>query len=236
MAIGGISQNELVFLRLLERTKRLTKENLSQNVWKVTAAIKVLTNQLNQLEECGEENDMILEYRREIVQLGLLAEAEKQATIEESLKIMKKIEQKESAAGIREAQKSIYRQDLRHELLRNRKTHENHENFGNSDEIFMKNEKIEENLAEDLLKMTKSLKSVMSAAGEVIKEDNVRLSKMQQQVDKNKSDLEIESDRLAHHAYKCGFDCMRIFLVIFIFWTFISMVVMMKMFPKRVVS
>lgn len=57
---------------------------------------------------------------------------------------------------------------------------------------------------------------------------------MSDQVDSNKERLQAESTRLAHHAYKCGFDCFVIFLALFIFWSFISMIILMKVFPKRV--
>ncbi|CAB3407257.1 unnamed protein product [Caenorhabditis bovis] len=247
------SNTELVFLRLLERTKRLTKENLKANVWKVSAATKVLNNLISQLQYDNDDSakDMLIDYRREVVQLKLLTEAEEKATTEESLKIVEKIPRffptvnvnpsedsihddvdefkKESAAGLRALQKSIYRSDLRKQLLSTKK----HKNVDTTDENFMKNERIEEDLAKDLLSMTLSLKTVMSAANDVIKEDNQKLTKMQQQVDKNKEALQTENTRLEHHAYKCGFDCMRIFLVVFIFWTFIAMVIVMKVFPKR---
>lgn len=40
-----ISENELKFLRLLERTKRLTKEDLKSNVWKVSMIVYKLPAQ-----------------------------------------------------------------------------------------------------------------------------------------------------------------------------------------------
>uniref|UniRef100_A0A1I7T8D8 Vesicle transport protein USE1 n=1 Tax=Caenorhabditis tropicalis TaxID=1561998 RepID=A0A1I7T8D8_9PELO len=234
-----ITETELKFLRLLERTKRLTKENLSANVWKVTAATKSLNKIHGALRDIDETNDMLPHYYQEILQLQSLAEAEKKSSAEESLKVIEKIprvfldvsegkEEFESAAGLRIIQKSIYRSDLRKQLLSSNKK------ANSEDEAFIKNERLEEDLANDLLSMTKSLKTVMSAAGEVIKDDNQRLTKMQKQIEDNKAALETESSRLEHHAYKCGFDCMRLFLVVFLFWSFISMVVIMKVFPKRV--
>ncbi|CAL2030501.1 CBN-USE-1 protein [Caenorhabditis brenneri] len=245
-----ITENELKFLRLLERTKRLTKENLSANVWKVTAATKILNNMIYVLQNADKTNDILHEYRQEVLQLKLLAEAESKSSTEESLKVIEKIPrvfadvqvdvsdgksandsfEKESAAGLRAIQRSIYRSDLRKQLLSTTK----HKIADTSaDETFMKNERLEEDLANDLLSMTRSLKTVMSAAGEVIKDDNQRLTKMQKQIEDNKAALETESTRLEHHAYKCGFDCMRLFLVVLLFWSFIAMVVIMKVFPKR---
>uniref|UniRef100_A0A8R1I7B5 Vesicle transport protein USE1 n=1 Tax=Caenorhabditis japonica TaxID=281687 RepID=A0A8R1I7B5_CAEJA len=245
--MAQISETELKFLRLLERTKRLTKENLSSNVWKVSAATKILNNLIYVLQNDDKTNDILHEYRQEVLQLKLLTEAENKNSVEESLKVLEKIPrvfadvvvsdsksnddyERESAAGLRAIQRSIYRSDLRKQLLSTAK----HKVVDTSaDETFLKNELLEENLANDLLSMTRSLKTVMSAANEVIKEDNQKLTKMQKQVEDNKAALETESTRLEHHAYKCGFDCMRVFLVVLLFWTFISMVIVMKVFPKR---
>lgn len=222
------------------------------NVWKVTAATKILNNMIYVLQDADKTNDILHEYRQEVLQLKLLAEAESKSSTEESLKVIEKIPrvfadvqvdvsdgqsaksndnfEKESAAGLRAIQRSIYRSDLRKQLLSTKK----HKITDTSaDETFMKNERLEEHLANDLLSMTRSLKTVMSAAGEVIKDDNQRLTKMQKQIEDNKAALETESTRLEHHAYKCGFDCMRLFLVVLLFWSFIAMVVIMKVFPKR---
>ncbi|EFP11526.1 CRE-USE-1 protein [Caenorhabditis remanei] len=241
-----ISETELKFLRLLERTKRLTKEGLSANVWKVSAATKILNNLIYVLQNDDKTNDILHEYRQEVLQLKLLAEAESKSSTEERLKVIEKIPrvfadvpvdvedtdsakpfEKESAAGLRAIQRSIYRSDLRKQLLTSNKQK------NNADEIFIKNERLEEDLANDLLSMTRSLKTVMSAAGEVIKDDNQKLTKMQKQVEDNTKALEIESARAAHHAYKCGLDCMRVFLFMFLLMSFVSMVVVMKIFPKR---
>ncbi|ULU11298.1 hypothetical protein L5515_001127 [Caenorhabditis briggsae] len=249
--MAAISENELKFLRLLERTKRLTKENLSTNVWKVSAATKLLNGMIYTLQDDNKLIDILHEYRQEVLQLKLLAEAESKSSTEESLKVIEKIPcvfadvpvdvtdvdssnldefEKESAAGLRAVQRSIYRTDLRRQLL---STTKQKMADTSEDDKFIKNERLEEDLANDLLSMTKSLKTVMSAAGEVIKDDNQKLTKMQKQVESNTAALEVESARAAHHAYKCGLDCMRVFLFMFLLMSFVSMVMVMKIFPKR---
>ncbi|CAO4361271.1 unnamed protein product [Caenorhabditis nigoni] len=250
--MATISENELKFLRLLERTKRLTKENLSTNVWKVSAATKLLNGMIYTLQDDNKLIDILHEYRQEVLQLKLLAEAESKSSTEESLKVIEKIPrvfadipvdvtdvdssksiddfEKESAAGLRAVQRSIYRSDLRRQLL---STTKQKMADTSEDDKFIKNERLEEDLANDLLSMTKSLKTVMSAAGEVIKDDNQKLTKMQKQVESNTAALEVESARAAHHAYKCGLDCMRVFLFMFLLMSFVSMVMVMKIFPKR---
>ncbi|KAF7638834.1 hypothetical protein Mgra_00001642 [Meloidogyne graminicola] len=48
----------------------------------------------------------------------------------------------------------------------------------------------------------------------------------------NKDNLIRESDRLEHHAYKSCFDVMMILIVIFVIWSFIAMIILIRFFPK----
>ncbi|CAJ0594459.1 unnamed protein product [Cylicocyclus nassatus] len=129
----------------------------------------------------------------------------------------------ESASEVRLRNRAVYKADLRKQLL----GEEAKRREGTSDDL-MKHEEKQESLANELLSLTRSLKQNMSVAGNVLKDDNKRLSSMNAQVDANVSDLRVESTRLAHHAYKCGFDCALVFVALFIFWSFICMVVVMK--------
>ncbi|PIO72739.1 hypothetical protein TELCIR_05324 [Teladorsagia circumcincta] len=87
-----------------------------------------------------------------------------------------------------------------------------------------------------LLKALSTTNSVCSGIASAAGGGNQRLSSMHAQVDANTARLSAEGVRLAHHAYKCGFDCALVFVALFIFWSFICMVVVMKIFPKRHVS
>ncbi|CCD66202.1 Vesicle transport protein USE1 [Caenorhabditis elegans] len=248
-----ISENELKFLRLLERTKRLTKEDMSANVWKVSAATKILNKMIYTLQNDETTNDILHEYRQEVLQLKLLAEAESKSSAEERLKVIEKIPrvfpdvqvtvadskndneaesydfEKESAAGLRATQRSIYRSDLRKQLLSSNK---HRAQDTSEDQEFMKNELVEEELANSLATMARSFKTMMSAAGDVIKEDTERAILMAKEVDDNKTALGIQSERVERHAYKCGYDCFKVMLIVLIFMSFVSMVLMMKIFKK----
>jgi hypothetical protein len=49
----------------------------------------------------------------------------------------------------------------------------------------------------------------------------------------NKENLVRESGRLQHHAYASCFNCMMILTVIFVIWSFIAMIIVMRVFPKQ---
>uniref|UniRef100_A0A915EPT5 Vesicle transport protein USE1 n=1 Tax=Ditylenchus dipsaci TaxID=166011 RepID=A0A915EPT5_9BILA len=76
-------------------------------------------------------------------------------------------------------------------------------------------------------------RSNFSIAGGVIKDDNMTLTAMQSVAEANRSNLEREGKRLEHHASKSCFEWTMLLMVVFIIWSFIAMVVFMKVFPKR---
>ncbi|CAK5071769.1 unnamed protein product [Meloidogyne enterolobii] len=93
-------------------------------------------------------------------------------------------------------------------------------------------EKQHEGLAQELLRLTGSLKHNFTTAGSVLKEDNAALDVMHRIASSNKENLVRESGRLEHHAYKSCFNFMMILIVIFVIWSFIAMIVVMRVFPK----
>lgn len=88
-------------------------------------------------------------------------------------------------------------------------------------------------LAGQLLRLTGEMKQQFAVAGDIIREDNARLDQMQRQTEDNKLNLDRESKILQHYAYKSCFDCMVVLIVILVIWSFIGMVLIMKVFPKR---
>ncbi|KAL3098028.1 hypothetical protein niasHT_027573 [Heterodera trifolii] len=96
----------------------------------------------------------------------------------------------------------------------------------------MDEEAKQENLAKELLKLTSSLKQNFTTAGSVLKEDNATLDVMQRVALSNKENLIRERGRLGHHAYQSCFNCMMVMTVIVVIWSFIAMIIVMRMFPK----
>ncbi|PIO54651.1 hypothetical protein TELCIR_23979 [Teladorsagia circumcincta] len=74
----SLTVSELSFLRLLERTKKLAREDLAANVWKVNAAVLYLENLFSRLkdEKNLHNSDTLMQYGRELNQMKLLVEAE----------------------------------------------------------------------------------------------------------------------------------------------------------------
>ncbi|KAK6732002.1 hypothetical protein RB195_008071 [Necator americanus] len=218
----SLTTSELSFLRLLERTKRLAREDLAANVWKVNAAVLYLENLFSRLhdEKSLHNADTLMQYGRELNQMRLLVEAESCKSSEDKLSQLDLIprhfpeatidirsqdsngtlhKSTEIASELRVRNRAVYRADLRKQLLGEEKKRKEE----GSDDL-MKHEEKQENIANELLSLTRSLKQNMTIAGNVLKDDNKRLTTMNSQVDANTAKLGTEGTRLAHHAYKCG--------------------------------
>ncbi|VDM69171.1 unnamed protein product, partial [Strongylus vulgaris] len=174
-----LTTSELSFLRLLERTKKLAREDLIANVWKVNAAVIYLENLFNRLQD---------EKRLNVQQRHVDAVWERAKPTQASSRCGKLRElisflstlsfpmdaylgvapqQTEIASEVRLRNRTVYRADLRKQLLGEQAKRREEM----SDDL-MKHEEKQESLANELLSLTKSLKHNMSIAGNVLKDDN----------------------------------------------------------------
>jgi len=90
----------------------------------------------------------------------------------------------------------------------------------------------QEQVAEEMLSLTKSLKEQSLAAKEVIEKDTTVIDKTNTVADKNAERLKKEADRLQEHT-KSSCRCWIWLLCVIVMVTFISMVWVMKFFRKR---
>ncbi|GMT28406.1 hypothetical protein PFISCL1PPCAC_19703, partial [Pristionchus fissidentatus] len=244
------TETELLFLRLLERTKRLNRGDVSNNIWKISSASILLDNFYSKMtEEKGIDEDVLMQYGKEVRQLKLVVDAHHKRSSEEKLSVLDQIPHGfpdispidtvdlgrdknmvsgckdevifSSSSGLRARSRAFYQADMRKQLLGEQKKHEEALTQERHDEM-----------ANELLSLTQSLKRNMQVTANVLKGDNLKLNEMNKDVDANREKLGVESDRLARNAYSCGFDCILIFIVVFVFWSFIALVIFIRVFPK----
>ncbi|KAI6179425.1 USE1-like protein [Aphelenchoides besseyi] len=242
----GISDEELNFQRLLVRSRKLCRDDLAGNLPRLRKAIERL--QLSFIQMQGDrtiDNDLIMQYGRDLQQLKIIIEAEGKKTTQEKLAAMDRIPKhfaipteglrrrrasEEDAIGISTSfiaaeAGAVYRADLRKQLLGG--------DIDESNKTVEEHELDQENLTKELLRLTTEMKRNFTVAGTIIRDDNEALSEMQSTTENNKANLARESKRLEHHAYKSCFDCMMILIVVLVVWSFIGMVLIMRVFPKR---
>uniref|UniRef100_A0A0N4ZSJ4 Vesicle transport protein USE1 n=1 Tax=Parastrongyloides trichosuri TaxID=131310 RepID=A0A0N4ZSJ4_PARTI len=127
---------------------------------------------------------------------------------------------------------TVYYADLRTELFGNETViGQDHANI-DSDVYISQQEEKQAKLANELLNLTKAMKSNFQTARKVLKDDNVLLDKMAQKTDKSKDSLTVESKRLSEHTKRNLCDCLTFLMIIVVVWSFLGMVMIMKIFPK----
>ncbi|VDN40618.1 unnamed protein product [Gongylonema pulchrum] len=102
-----------------------------------------------------------------------------------------------------------------------------------ANEITRREAEKQENLANELFGMARLMKQTYTTAGAVIKEDNATLSRLQQAADSHKGSLLRESKRLEEYAYRSWCDLLYIIGICAIIMSFISMVLVMRVFTKK---
>ncbi|XP_068090237.1 vesicle transport protein USE1 isoform X2 [Hyperolius riggenbachi] len=99
------------------------------------------------------------------------------------------------------------------------------------DAVLQHHHNMQEKLAEEMLRLTQNLKSNTLAAQNVIKQDNQTLSQSLKLADQNFEKLKTESDRLEQHAKK-SVNWVLWIMLIFVCFTFISMILFIRLFPR----
>ncbi|KAI6182278.1 USE1-like protein [Aphelenchoides bicaudatus] len=242
-----LSNYELNFQRLMSRSRKLCRDNLNGNLPRLQKAVDRLQLIFIQMQaDTKIDSDVIMQYGRDLQQLKIIVEAEGKKTTQEKIMVIDKIPKhyniNDSSAGLRKRQisanygteisnslmkaqtEATYRADLRRQLLGEEKE---------DNSTMEQHEEEQQMMAKELLRLTSEMKRNFEVAGTIIREDNVVLGEMQSTTENNRSNLERESKRLEVHAYKSCFDCLMFLVVILVVWSFIGMVLIMKVFPKR---
>ncbi|KAH7728690.1 CBN-USE-1 protein [Aphelenchoides avenae] len=209
------------------------------------------------------EKDILMQYGRDLHQLKVIVDAEHNKTVEDKLKSLGRlpksfpdisesdVRRRNPLSGqeerfdddvrdrtpeisnslIKAHNEAVYRADLRSQLLGSRKKTD--VQAVHNSEFLSKQEETQGLLADQLLRLTSEMKRNFSVAGSVIKEDNSALDVMHKQMEDNRTNLEREGKRLEYHAYRSCFDCLMLLVVILVIWSFIGMVLIMKVFQKK---
>jgi len=254
----SVVPDELNFQRLLYRIKKLSRDALAENKFKLESSIGTLDLLYIKLQDSSIDQGILMQYGRELSSLKSLLEVEKLKTAEEKLEAIERLprifpggeqevrkrkgtldtdddqfEDKVSNAILKATNEAIYKADIRRQLLSGGKTVEQAQNLSDIDFV-SHHEDQQKELSDELLRLTTALKTNVEVAGSVIKEDNQTVSKMLHLSEQNKSDLSKESQRLEQYTKRSCMDFMMIMTVVLVIWVFLGTVVVMKFFRKRI--
>ncbi|KAG9350667.1 hypothetical protein JZ751_024556 [Albula glossodonta] len=99
------------------------------------------------------------------------------------------------------------------------------------DAVLQHHHNLQEKLAEDMLNLARNLKNNTLAAQSIIKQDNQTLTQSMRHADLNFEKLKTESERLEQHTKK-SVNWLLWLMLILVCFTFISMILFIRLFPR----
>ena len=102
------------------------------------------------------------------------------------------------------------------------------------DKILSDQREEQEKIAEEMILLTKSLKEQSSVAGDIIRKDTIRLEASSAMADSNLDKLKIETERVGEFSARGNCRCWIWLMMVLVVFTFIGMVLMMRLVSKKV--
>ncbi|KAM3876503.1 vesicle transport protein USE1 isoform 6-T6 [Diretmus argenteus] len=249
------SRLEINFIRLLSRCESIASEKRGETEWRLEKYVGALQEMLVALRKSpGKPTPEVLtDYTRKVDFLKGLLEAEKLSSPTEKALANQFLAPGRTPTIANErmpATKTVHMQtkarcteEMRDELLgtvgrpetdlRNRRGMplDERQSAAELDAVMQHHHNLQEKLAEDMLNLARNLKNNTMAAQNIIKQDNQTLSHSMRQADLNFEKLKTESERLEQHTKK-SVNWLLWLMLILVSFTFISMILFIRIFPK----
>uniref|UniRef100_A0A8C5Q4G8 Vesicle transport protein USE1 n=1 Tax=Leptobrachium leishanense TaxID=445787 RepID=A0A8C5Q4G8_9ANUR len=252
------SRLELNFVRLLSRCEAIASEKRQEGEWRLDK-VRGEGRSVAMFANPSPAPELLIEYSRKVDFLKGLLEAEKLASSTEKALANQFLAPGRTPTISKErtpVTKTVHLQtqarctgEMRDELLGKVSWCKNssiallffigHNSLPNNDKqsaaeldaVLQHHNNLQEKLAEEMLRLTQNLKNNTLAAQSVIKQDNQTLNQSLKFADQNFEKLKTESDRLEQHAKK-SVNWLLWIMLIFVCFTFISMILFIRIFPK----
>uniref|UniRef100_A0A7D9NKK8 Vesicle transport protein USE1 n=1 Tax=Xenopus tropicalis TaxID=8364 RepID=A0A7D9NKK8_XENTR len=238
------SRLEINFVRLLSRCEAMASEKREEGEWRLEKVraeentdIK-LANLFPFFYHRKPAAELLVEYSRKVDFLKGLLEAEKLPSPSEKALANQFLapgrtptiskERTPVTKTVHLQTQARYTGEMRNELG---SVSDDKQSAAELDAVLQHHHNLQEKLAEEMLRLTQNLKNNTLAAQNVIKQDNQTLSHSIKLADQNFEKLKTESDRLEQHAKK-SVNWILWIMLIFVCFTFISMILFIRIFPR----
>ncbi|ELT92025.1 hypothetical protein CAPTEDRAFT_205502 [Capitella teleta] len=248
------SRTETNFRRLLHRCEQMASERKFED-WRLEKYISTLQDfliELRKLSAGKPSAEAIAEYTKKVDFLKGLIETEKLPTVSEKVLAAEHLHpvvqsavhtsKKDASASqqLRLTSKARFEEEMRDELLgtsskgdselRNRKVQRSTEE--DIDSVLKHHNEIQEKLAEEMVNLARNLKENAMVANRIVKDDTEKLSDTNKLADTNYGRLQVESSRLEKYLDESCCNWWMWVMLVLVCFTFIAMVVFMRLFPK----
>uniref|UniRef100_A0A3P9PTF4 Vesicle transport protein USE1 n=1 Tax=Poecilia reticulata TaxID=8081 RepID=A0A3P9PTF4_POERE len=235
------SRLEINFIRLLSRCENMASEKRGEAEWRLEKYVAALVDMLVALRKSPSKptQEILTEYTRKVDFLKGLLEAEKLTSPTEKALANQFLAPGRTPTIANErmpATKTVHIQskarctgEMRDELLV--LPLDERQSAAELDAVLQRHHNLQEKLAEDMLNLARNLKNNTLAAQNIIKQDNQTLSQSMRQADLNFEKLKTESERLEQHTKK-SVNWLLWLMLILVSFTFISMILFIRIFPR----
>ncbi|XP_015220720.1 vesicle transport protein USE1 isoform X1 [Lepisosteus oculatus] len=253
------SRLEINFIRLLSRCESIAAEKRGDTEWRLEKYVGALEEMLTALKKSTSKPvpEVMTDYSRKVDFLKGLLEAEKLTSPTEKALANQFLAPGRNPTTANErtsASKTVHLQtkarctgEMRTELLgtvspnagrtdaemRQRRGLPLDEKQSDAvlDAVLQHHHSLQEKLAEEMLSLARNLKNNSLATQNIIKQDNQTLTQSMRMADLNFEKLKTESERLEQHTKKSVNWFLWLMLIVVCF-TFISMILFIRIFPK----
>uniref|UniRef100_A0A3B3ZTW1 Vesicle transport protein USE1 n=1 Tax=Periophthalmus magnuspinnatus TaxID=409849 RepID=A0A3B3ZTW1_9GOBI len=245
------SRLEINFIRLLSRCESIASDKRGETEWRLEKYVAALEEMLVALRKNPSKPtpEVLTEYTRKVDFLKGLLEAEKLSSPAEKALANQFLAPGRTPTISNErmsATKTVHMQtkarctgEMRAELLSTVIYQlpllglpvDEHQSAAELDAVLQHHHNLQEKLAEDMLNLARNLKNNTLAAQNIIRQDNQTLSQSMRQADLNFEKLKTESERLEQHTKK-SVNWLLWLMLILVSFTFISMILFIRIFPR----
>ncbi|CAL1593641.1 unnamed protein product [Knipowitschia caucasica] len=253
------SRLEINFIRLLSRCESIASDKRGETEWRLEKYVAALEEMLVALRKAPSKPtpEILTEYTRKVGFLKGLLEAEKlsspaekalanqflapgrTATIEnERMSATKTVHMQTQARCTGEMRAELFstnspQKGTMENELRNRRglPVDERQSAAELDAVLQHHHNLQEKLADDMLNLARNLKNNTLAAQNIIRQDNQTLNQSMRQADLNFEKLKTESERLEQHTKK-SVNWLLWLMLILVSFTFISMILFIRIFPR----
>jgi len=243
---------EINFTRLLNQCENMIEDNKEQDDWRIRKYVESLEERLEEIKKGPNRpsKDVIDDYSRRVNFIKKLLQAADMGSSSEKVVASSLVShgaattQKPVTKKIHQTMTARFAGQQRDELFSTSKSDTVRKRTGDGvgnegsttedlDSILRQHHVQQEKLAEDMLLLARNLKEHSLIAGNIIKKDKDTLNKTSTLTDHNYDQLQDASNKLSYHADRAC-KCWVWLLLILVFAVFVSMVMFMKLFKKRV--
>ncbi|KAK7081178.1 SNAP receptor use1 [Halocaridina rubra] len=244
------SRLEINFIRLLDETQQMANGNKPKD-WTLEKYIGWLQEKIPEMEKSpnAPNEETLKHYKRQVDFLRGVIEAENCAKIIDSSTATQMIPHGPATTNDHTVTQQIHQRAqvkttnrLRQDLLgldpgddpdiKNRKSGLCDVSADDFQNQLLSDEQKREKMVEDMITMTREWKEQSKIAQKILKKDVEVLDKSSKLADLNQTHLKTESNRLAEYN-KRGCNFWIWIMIIFVCFTFIGMVMFIRIFPKK---